>query len=68
MSSLGGVDILSGSVSSEVLGVLGRDVGVELFCNHEANAACLWVITGIHRAEQVSYTVMGCRLSPRRSY
>ena len=48
MSSLGGVDILLGSVSVEELGVLGKDVGVEEFCEHEANAACLQVITGIH--------------------
>ena len=68
VSSLGGVDTSSGSVSSEVLGVLGRDVGVELFCDREAKAACLRVVTGIHRAERVSYTVTGRRLSPRRSY
>ena len=48
MSSLGGVDISSGSVSLEVLGVLGRDIGVELFCDCKANAACLQVVTGIH--------------------
>ena len=51
MFSLEGVDISSGSVSSEELGVLGKDIGVEEFCKREANAACLRVVTGIHRAE-----------------
>ena len=64
MSSLGEVNISLGSVSVEELGVLGKDIGVEEFCKREANAACLQVITGIHQAERVSYTVTGRRLSP----
>ena len=43
MPSLRGVNILSESVSVEELKVLGKDVGVEVFCNCKANAACVRV-------------------------